>query len=380
LKKRTIMPSINNFEQILALDLQPIKTKLMHMESGEGWSQQKAEAVEVQYKRFLCLLKKYPEQQMAPLVDVDTFWHYHILDTMKYAVDCDAIFGYFLHHYPYLGMDDDTDEGAREQGASRIAELYEETFRESYIEAALQLTQSGTEFCVIRTFGMTAANDASMEPAQAGTSALNGSAFCAAPSKPAFCAAPAKPVAASVLANAAFCAAPGKPAFCAAPAKPASGSVATNLAFCAAPGKPAFCAAPAKPASGSVAANVAFCAAPGKPAFCAAPAKPALGSVESNAAFCAAPSKPAFCAAPAKPVSGAVFATAAFCAAPSKPAFCAAPGISLSVSAPAKAAFCAAPAKPSFCAAPSIQMCNIGTAKSRDTACAANAGAATLCA
>jgi hypothetical protein len=35
---------------------------------------------------------------------VDKFWHGHILDTLKYAEDCDVIFGRFLHHFPYFGM------------------------------------------------------------------------------------------------------------------------------------------------------------------------------------------------------------------------------------------------------------------------------------
>lgn len=374
------MSSNNNFEQILALDLQPIKTKLMHAESGEGWSQQKADAVEVQYKRFLCLMQKYPEQQMAPLVDVDIFWHYHILDTMKYAVDCEAIFGYFLHHYPYLGMGDDADEGAREEGANLMATLYEETFSESYLAAARQITQVGAEFCATRTLASTAANDASgfcAAPARPQASMIAASpafcaapanpavdtaaasaAFCAAPAKPAFCAAPAKPAV-----GAAFCAAPSKPAFCADPAKSAAAS-AVDAAFCAAPAKPAFCAAPAV----ELAASAAFCAAPAKPAFCAAPAKP----VTARTAFCAAPAKPAFCAAPAKPAT----ASAAFCAAPAKPAFCAAPS---------KPAFCAAPSKPAaasaaFCAAPALPQGAVGIAKPKDAGRAANADSTAMCA
>jgi hypothetical protein len=33
-------------------------------------------------------------------------WHQRMLDTMAYARDCDALFGRFLHHYPYFGMRD----------------------------------------------------------------------------------------------------------------------------------------------------------------------------------------------------------------------------------------------------------------------------------
>jgi hypothetical protein len=110
------------------LDLGAIKTKLMHRASGEGWSAAHADAVEVEYRRFLTLMKLYPNEATAPLVDVDTFWHYHILDTAKYAADCASAFGYFLHHYPYLGLDGEEDEANRDTAGARMEELYAATF------------------------------------------------------------------------------------------------------------------------------------------------------------------------------------------------------------------------------------------------------------
>src|SRR5207237_341627 len=92
------------YQEVLDLDLEPVKNKLMHQASGEGWSLEHASAVEAEYRRFLYLMKTFPGEQTSPLEDVDTFWHYHILDTMKYAADCEQVFGYFLHHYPYVGM------------------------------------------------------------------------------------------------------------------------------------------------------------------------------------------------------------------------------------------------------------------------------------
>ena len=116
----------------MELDLEPIKRKLMHRASGEGWSIEKANAVEKEYRRFLCLMKMYPDEATAPLVDVDTFWHYHILDTMKYAADCEQVFGYFLHHYPYVGMGDEDDAQFRLDSGDRMRTLYEATFGEPY--------------------------------------------------------------------------------------------------------------------------------------------------------------------------------------------------------------------------------------------------------
>src|SRR5438067_8430769 len=129
---RIIMNTNGQFKAAMELNLDSIKAKLMHVASGEGWSLDKANAVEKEYRRFLCLMKMYPNENTAPTVDVDTFWHYHILDTMKYAVDCEKVFGYFLHHYPYVGMGAEEDDEVRLDAGDRMRELYEATFGEAY--------------------------------------------------------------------------------------------------------------------------------------------------------------------------------------------------------------------------------------------------------
>jgi hypothetical protein len=117
--------------KIMELDLDPIKVKLMHVESGEGWSLSKVNFVESEYRRFLELAKKFPDDDIACSKDVDTFWHYHILDTLKYAEDCQNIFGHFLHHFPYHGMRGEEDQKARAASAERMHALYAEVFGES---------------------------------------------------------------------------------------------------------------------------------------------------------------------------------------------------------------------------------------------------------
>jgi hypothetical protein len=124
------MISTNEFKAIAELDLDPIKVKLMHKESGEGWTREYANLMEIEYRRFLCLTKMFPDEAIAPLLDVDVFWHYHILDTMKYAADCESVFGHFLHHYPYLGMHGEEDRGQHQRVGNRMMELYEEAFGE----------------------------------------------------------------------------------------------------------------------------------------------------------------------------------------------------------------------------------------------------------
>jgi hypothetical protein len=127
-RRGSIMIMQADFAAITALDLDRIKTKLCHVESGEGWSRARADAVEIEYRRFLYLMKAHPTEQTVPTVEVDIFWHYHILDTIKYAADCKAAFGYFLHHDPSVGLDGDSEAIERTERAARLDSLYRATF------------------------------------------------------------------------------------------------------------------------------------------------------------------------------------------------------------------------------------------------------------
>ncbi len=141
--KDAVMNSTNAMRKIAELDLAPIKAKLMHKESGEGWSPARADAIEVEYRRFLCMMQMYPHENIAPLVDVDTFWHYHILDTRKYAADCQHAFGHFLHHNPNVGLGED-DAGDHQAFGERMHALYMATFGEACLSGA---HAGGTAWC-----------------------------------------------------------------------------------------------------------------------------------------------------------------------------------------------------------------------------------------
>ncbi len=127
------MISNTTYQAIAALDFTAIKFKLMMDTFGEGWSAAKADAIETEYRRFLYLQAAFPDEQTAPTLDVDTFWHYHILDTANYAADCEAAFGYFLHHNPYLGLMEGDAPGVDVEAGERTRALYEATFGEAYI-------------------------------------------------------------------------------------------------------------------------------------------------------------------------------------------------------------------------------------------------------
>jgi len=114
--------------EVESLDLEPIQFKIGCKEDGYGWTREHAERIELAYRRFLMLRAKFPQHQIAPTRDIDAFWHAHILDTRKYAADCQHIFGEFVHHYPYLGLLGDQDK--LDQAAATLCQLFVSEFGE----------------------------------------------------------------------------------------------------------------------------------------------------------------------------------------------------------------------------------------------------------
>ena len=110
------------------LNLEPIIVKAMDAEEGKGWDLTKAKKISEEYRKYLILCLKYPKKSIVPSPLVDEFWHLHILDTQKYAEDCESIFGYFLHHFPYFGMRGEEDANNLKDAWHETLNLYEENF------------------------------------------------------------------------------------------------------------------------------------------------------------------------------------------------------------------------------------------------------------
>lgn len=168
---------------IQALDLDPIKFKLMDEREGHGWTREQADHYELEYKRFLTLLAKYPGELIAPSTTVDKFWHGHILDTMKYAEDCERVFGYFLHHFPYFGMRSSEDAANLAAAVVNTKRLYEKEFGPRQ--------QADASFC-----GAAAAS------------------FCGAATEASFCGAAVEASFCGAAAEASFCGAAAEASFC----------------------------------------------------------------------------------------------------------------------------------------------------------------------
>lgn len=88
-----------DFERVKLINLEPIVERLVRI---HGWPRKTALQVEEQYRNYLFLKKKYGDQySLPPSIEIDEFWHNHILHTKKYHQDCLLIFGEYLHHNPH---------------------------------------------------------------------------------------------------------------------------------------------------------------------------------------------------------------------------------------------------------------------------------------
>ena len=116
-------------ELIDALDLEPVVVKLMCPEPGpQVMTLADADQHIALYRAFLKLCAWYPGESIVPSKAIDQAWHTHILDTGKYAADCDAVFGAFLNHFPYLGMRGPDDVTAWHAAYDRTRDLFRAHF------------------------------------------------------------------------------------------------------------------------------------------------------------------------------------------------------------------------------------------------------------
>lgn len=119
----------NRLQALAKIDLANVRRKLMEpAPEGKGWTEEQALGAEKWYRRFLHIIIAHPDGQHVPNYTIDTFWHQHILDTRAYAKDCNDVFGHFLHHYPYFGLNGDAKE--RDDCFVQTNELYMKEFGE----------------------------------------------------------------------------------------------------------------------------------------------------------------------------------------------------------------------------------------------------------
>ncbi len=87
------------------IDLNPIIKRMVKIYK---WPQKSALIAADQYRNFLFLKKKYRyKHTIPPSLEIDEFWHNHVLNTKKYTEDCKKIFGEYLHHTPHHGENEE---------------------------------------------------------------------------------------------------------------------------------------------------------------------------------------------------------------------------------------------------------------------------------
>ncbi len=94
-----------------------------------GLDEEEVEMSVEEYRRFLVLKMENPGVKLAPTDLMDKAWHTHILDTRRYAEDCEAMFGRFLHHHPsYKGVESTERDEVLMRASEMMASLYSVRF------------------------------------------------------------------------------------------------------------------------------------------------------------------------------------------------------------------------------------------------------------
>ncbi len=124
--RKSELPQDEFKRRIDALDLECIRKSFV---DNFMWGDAVASYVEKQYRKFL-LLCGITGELIVPTQAIDAFWHEHITDTLKYHDDCQHLFGFYFHHFPYFGKQGDQPEFLACFEKSK--QMFESHFGEAY--------------------------------------------------------------------------------------------------------------------------------------------------------------------------------------------------------------------------------------------------------
>lgn len=77
---------------VAAIDLSMVKMKLQEPDEGTDWTPAECEKTALEYKCHLTLNMRCEDRAIVPTKQIDTIWHFHILDTRAHHKDCDEVF------------------------------------------------------------------------------------------------------------------------------------------------------------------------------------------------------------------------------------------------------------------------------------------------
>ena len=117
--------------RVARINLESVKA-ILRIE--KRWSKARTVQAELEYKRMLTLLLWNPglPHPIVPTRLVDEIWHRHILDTRAYHQDMQELFGEYLHHFPYLGFQNEESLRLKNEAFELSCQLYERTFGEPF--------------------------------------------------------------------------------------------------------------------------------------------------------------------------------------------------------------------------------------------------------
>jgi hypothetical protein len=118
------------WRRVAEMDLTQPSTQLV---TYRGWTPQQVASTERRYRRFFYLKAILPDGHAAPTIEVDEFWHQHIINTRLYGPDCDRVVGSFVHH-TFLPSDDPAQAQKLTAVWLTTWVAYETLFHESYEE------------------------------------------------------------------------------------------------------------------------------------------------------------------------------------------------------------------------------------------------------
>ena len=91
--------TLSTLSRATALSLDCVQSRVA--KENPDWTTTRVDTAVAEYRKWLVLiaLKQFDKLGMCS-TDVDEVWHAHILFTRKYAADCEALCGCFIHHQP----------------------------------------------------------------------------------------------------------------------------------------------------------------------------------------------------------------------------------------------------------------------------------------
>jgi hypothetical protein len=92
--------TLTTLARATALSLDCVRSRVA--KENPDWTTTRVDTAVAEYRKWLvwiALNKKFDKLGMCS-TDVDEVWHAHILFTRKYAADCEALCGCFIHHQP----------------------------------------------------------------------------------------------------------------------------------------------------------------------------------------------------------------------------------------------------------------------------------------